>query len=156
MTFDAARDWGDRYAQPGSPSSGEMPVVRIRGAALPRRCVCNESDVTAGDRGESFLCRQHRAATLEAQYRFLPALQHVRSSPRFERGDLRWVVLVDDDSFVFAERLRAPADAARAEIPARIRHSLRRRVTSRAASDAAFTKKVSSRIEATGAWTQKA
>ena len=31
----------------------------------------------------------------------------MRSSPRFERGDLRWVVLVDDDSFVFAERLRA-------------------------------------------------
>ena len=115
MTFDAARDWGDRYAQPGSPTSGEMPVVRIRGAAPPRRCVCNESDVTAGDRGESFFCRQHRAATLEAQYRFLPALLHVRSSPRFERGDLRWVVLVDDDSFVFAERLRAPADAARAE-----------------------------------------
>ena len=129
VTFDAARDWGDRYAQPGSPASGEMPVVRIRGAAPPRRCVCNESDVTAGDRGESFFCRQHRAATLEAQYRFLPALQHVRSSPRFERGDLRWVVLVDDDSFVFAERLRAPADAARAETPARRRHSLRRRAT---------------------------
>ena len=126
VTFDAARD---RYAQPGSPTSGEMPVVRIRGAAPPRRCVCNESDVTAGDRGESFFCRQHRAATLEAQYCFLPALQHVRSSPRFERGDLRWVVLVDDDSFVFAERLRAPADAARAETPARRRHSLRRRAT---------------------------
>eukprot|EP00965_Chrysotila_dentata_P180997 5974939-Pleurochrysis_carterae.AAC.1 len=38
-----------------------------------------------------FFCRHHRASTLAAQYRFLPALLHVRASAAFQRRDFRWV-----------------------------------------------------------------
>ena len=48
----------------------------------------------------AFFCSSHRSKTLAAQYRFLPALQwakrQLHASPR-----LQWVVLVDDDSFLF-------------------------------------------------------
>lgn len=62
----------------------------------PRRC-CKH------DRG--FFCGEHRQATMPAQYRFLPALIHAKSLPQVRSGDTRWVIVVDDDSFVFMGNL---------------------------------------------------
>ena len=58
-------------------SQESMPVVRVHGARPPARCFCNESIVTERfkwrlNSSSGFFCRSHRAATLEAQYRFLP------------------------------------------------------------------------------------
>lgn len=74
--------------------------VRVQPATHPTRCCVRRRG------GASFFCDRHRAATLRAQYRFLPALQVVRSSAAFGSGRFRWVVVVDDDTFVFARKLR--------------------------------------------------
>ena len=50
-------------------------------------------------------CASHRARTLNAQYRYLPALLQVQQSEAVRRGEVRWVVVVDDDAFVFVPRL---------------------------------------------------
>lgn len=55
--------------------------------------------------GRGFFCGQHRQETLPAQYRFLPALQHAKYLPHVQSGEVRWVVVVDDDSFVFMANL---------------------------------------------------
>ena len=52
-----------------------------------------------------FFCSPHRRRTLAAQYRYLPALQLARRSAAFAAGRVRWVVLLDDDSFVFVAHL---------------------------------------------------
>lgn len=56
--------------------------------------------------GHGFFCSSHRRQTLPAQYRFLPALAQARRSALFSSGRAQWVVLLDDDSFVFVRRLR--------------------------------------------------
>ena len=64
-------------------------------AAPPTNC-CRKS---------RFFCSANRKQTLAAQYRFLPALQLARRSTVFTSGRVRWVVVVDDDSFVFVAHL---------------------------------------------------
>ena len=89
-----------------------MAVVDI-GVRAPRDC-CNETAnrstvggvIGSAASSSSFFCRSHRAQTLRAQYRFLPALRHVKASAAFRAGRFRWVVLVDDDSFVFVRNAR--------------------------------------------------
>ncbi len=54
-----------------------------------------------------FFCSAHRRATLPAQYRYLPALQLARRTAAVSSGRVQWVVLLDDDSFVFVRRLRS-------------------------------------------------
>ena len=60
-----------------------------------------------------FFCEEHRARTLRAQYRFLPALAWTRRkwAGAWSSGALQWLVLVDDDSRVnpqiLAQHLRA-------------------------------------------------
>ena len=77
-----------------------FPLVRVRAPPPPKSCCVRHG------RSASFFCERHRSVTLHAQYRFLPALQLVRSSEAFRAGAFRWFVLVDDDSFVFTRRLR--------------------------------------------------
>eukprot|EP00966_Prymnesium_polylepis_P323051 7379268-Prymnesium_polylepis.2 len=57
--------------------------------------------------GTTFFCDPHRARTLVAQYRFLPALAHARrvSLAALRARSLRWVVLVDDDSMINVKAL---------------------------------------------------
>jgi hypothetical protein len=81
----------------------ELPFVRVQVGDPPKRC-CQQS--ARRYRNVPFFCERHRAATLHAQYRFLPALHLVRDSAAFRAGAFRWVVLVDDDSYVYARRLR--------------------------------------------------
>ena len=52
-------------------------------------------------------CGAHVNATLPSQYRFLPALAHARSAhgSAFRAGRLKWLVLVDDDSWVSVPKL---------------------------------------------------
>ena len=49
----------------------------------------------------------HRKATLLAQYRYLPAIQHavIENKARFQKGEASWLVLVDDDTWVTIPRL---------------------------------------------------
>ena len=56
-------------------------------------------------RKSRFYCSAHRKRTLAAQYRFLPALQLARRSVGVTSGRVRWVVVLDDDSFVFVAHL---------------------------------------------------
>lgn len=66
-------------------------------ASAPRHGCCKQQ--------HGFFCAEHRRHTLTAQYRFLPALRSVRQSEAFSRGRFPWIILLDDDSFVFARRL---------------------------------------------------
>ena len=116
-----------RFDVPGTRPADEpsMAVVDI-GVRAPRDC-CNEtanrSTVGGGGVGSaasfsSFFCLSHRAQTLRAQYRFLPALQHIKASAAFREGRFRWVVLVDDDSFVFVRNARRRGSNTRQTRPA--------------------------------------
>ena len=82
-------------AKGSSPSKGRRRRVVVR--RVKRR--------TSGKPAPAFFCREHRMATLHAQYRFLPALSYAKRSAAFKSGEFRWVLLVDDDSFVFTRRL---------------------------------------------------
>ena len=53
-----------------------------------------------------FFCSAHRRRTFSAQYRFLPALSLATKLRPIASGRAQWVVLLDDDSFVFVRRLR--------------------------------------------------
>jgi len=110
-----------RNVQTDLPPMTRAVTLRVRGPSA-ETCCSRAADKKARD----FFCTTHRARTLRAQYRFLPALewakrQHIpgRKSVR-ERNwsssaascerPLRsrlyhWVVLVDDDSFVFPANL---------------------------------------------------
>lgn len=88
------------------PQLTRLPVE----SPSPERCCSSAPD----DAARKFFCSSHRLRTLRAQYRFLPALvwakRQLRSaSPSYgEHRSARsygWVVLVDDDSFVFAFNL---------------------------------------------------
>ena len=65
----------------------------------------NVGDCCRPDEGEDYYCDPHRAVTLQHQYRFLPALAHARALPGWRAGALSWLVLIDDDAWVHAERL---------------------------------------------------
>lgn len=82
--------------------TNRMPVPRVHVIASPPPHTCCHSR----GRAPGFFCDPHRAITLPAQYRFLPALHVVRSSKAFLSGSFRWVVIVDDDSFVFTRHIR--------------------------------------------------
>jgi len=67
--------------------------------------------------GKGFFCGRHRQETLPAQYRFLPALNHAKNLEGVRNGEVRWVIVVDDDSFVFMGnlvRLLASLDSRKA------------------------------------------
>lgn len=66
--------------------SDPLPFVRVRLARPPKHCCSQKSQQQSGT---PFFCEPHRAATLRAQYRFLPALSHVRSSAAFASGKLK-------------------------------------------------------------------
>ena len=76
----------------------QLPLVTVSMSPPPRSC-CTASHK------KGFFCNTHRSTTLRAQYRFLPALAHVKRSAAFASGAFRWLVLVDDDSYVFTSRL---------------------------------------------------
>ena len=90
-----------------------LPLLRVSAARPPAHCCparrrrrLKQAAGGAPDpHAHLFFCEPHRAVTLPAQYRFLPALQHVAASPAFTGGKFRFVVLVDDDSYVFVRRL---------------------------------------------------
>ena len=83
-----------------------MPWVTIGGTAPPDHCCAHERGrASAHRRSRGFFCTAHRAKTLRAQYRFLPALLHVQRAAALRSDAFRWVVLVDDDAFVFVPRL---------------------------------------------------
>ena len=122
----------DDDALPPQVLPSSMRLVRpreyMRGMpAGPADC-CNFSDAdraherTAAPADAAsglFFCEEHRARTLSAQYRFLPALAWTRRkwAGAWRSGALRWLVLVDDDSRVnpqiLARHLRA-IDSSRA------------------------------------------
>ena len=88
---------GEDGASPPRPAGLHWTVVR--GATAPPAGACCRN-------GRGFFCSAHRKQTLAAQYRFLPALALARRAAPFTSGRAQWVVLVDDDSFVFVRRLR--------------------------------------------------
>lgn len=74
----------------------------VRSSAPPAGSCCKQR------RGErrGFFCSAHRRRTLAAQYRFLPALRLAQRSSYSLKDRPPWLVLLDDDSFVFVRRLR--------------------------------------------------
>ena len=88
----------------GSGAEEEMPWVVVKGSAPPAHC-CAKKRSGSGKLRPNFFCTPHRAKTLRAQYRYMPALMHVQRSPAIRSGGFRWVVVVDDDAFVFVPRL---------------------------------------------------
>ena len=62
---------------------------------------------------------QHAMQTLAAQYRFMPALRHATSLHM--RDDTRWLVMVDDDSWVALPRLLQVLDEHNHEEPLQVR-----------------------------------
>jgi hypothetical protein len=87
----------------GWPVNHTLPLLTVSTAKPPGRC-CGNQRTRSGKR-KGFFCTSHRLTTLRAQYRFLPTLRHVKGSAAFASGVFRWLVLVDDDSFVFLPRL---------------------------------------------------
>ena len=86
-----------------SVADDPMPWVTIGRTPPPRHCCALKPGSRRPRSG--FFCTSHRAKTLRAQYRFLPALLHVQRSAAMRSDAFRWVVLVDDDAFVFVPRL---------------------------------------------------
>lgn len=84
-----------------APFAGQLPAG-MDWIALPTRPPPGGCCRKGG--GGGFFCSPHRRQTLAAQYRYLPAL-HQAAVARLRRSPLRWVVLLDDDSFVFAGNL---------------------------------------------------
>ena len=80
-----------------------MPWLTVSRTEPPTHCCAKKPGTRRGAKG--FFCTAHRAKTLRAQYRFLPALLHVQRSPAVRSDAFEWVVLVDDDAFVFVPRL---------------------------------------------------
>lgn len=62
---------------------------------------------------------KHRVRTLPAQYRFLPALHHARTEhlAAFRSGALKWLCLVDDDSWVSVPALLALVGRHNHDVP---------------------------------------
>lgn len=77
---------------------------------LPRAQCCDRRQGGNGwdARGPvSLYCQEHSKVTLPAQYRFVPALAHARRTHLAElaSGARKWLVLVDDDTWVSVPRL---------------------------------------------------
>ena len=79
-----------------TPAPRWATLPRSKDAPSIKRC-CRQAS--------GFFCSPHRRRTLAAQYRYLPALQLARRSAAFSSGRVRWVALLDDDSFVFVAHL---------------------------------------------------
>uniref|UniRef100_A0A7S4C0R0 N-acetylgalactosaminide beta-1,3-galactosyltransferase n=1 Tax=Chrysotila carterae TaxID=13221 RepID=A0A7S4C0R0_CHRCT len=80
---------------------------------LPSRPCCRASSAAGGAAPSGFFCDPHRARTMPHQYRYLPALAYVKKQHLFTTG---WAVVVDEDSRVDVDRLRAaltPLDTGR-------------------------------------------
>ncbi|KAL1510971.1 hypothetical protein AB1Y20_005796 [Prymnesium parvum] len=56
-------------------------------------------------KGKGFFCSPHRQRTLRAQYRYLPALHRAGVTQLRAQPHLHWIVVLDDDSFVFPTNL---------------------------------------------------
>lgn len=85
------------YAADGSAAPAGMKwTVQKTTSPSPSSCCRN---------GKGFFCSPHRRRTLAAQYRYLPALALARGLQPYVSGQADWVVLLDDDSFVFVRRL---------------------------------------------------
>jgi len=91
-------DDGPRQRADSANASMPQLLVDVR---APKRCCVR----TGRRRVPSFFCSPHRAATLPSQYRFLPALRHVQTSDAFTSGAFKWVVIIDDDTYVYVPRL---------------------------------------------------
>ena len=91
------------------PMVGIPPSIRVVHASEYRSNYSNGrtnvGDCCRPDDGEDYYCDPHRAVTLQHQYRFLPALAHARALPGWRAGALSWLVFIDDDAWVHAERL---------------------------------------------------
>ena len=79
-----------------------MAWLTIGNSPPPKHC-CALKPGSRRTRG--FFCTSHRSRTLSAQYRFLPALYQVQQSDAVKSDVFEWIVLVDDDAFVFVPRL---------------------------------------------------
>ena len=93
----------DAPYEAASVAGDPMPWLTISRTSPPRHCCALKPGTKRGTKG--FFCTPHRAKTLRAQYRFLPALVHVQRSAAMRSDAFRWIVLVDDDAFVFVPRL---------------------------------------------------
>ena len=91
----------DNAARADAVANHSMPLLSIA-AHTPESCCSRRSRSL---RRHGFFCNTHRAVTLRAQYHFLPALLHVKRSAAFASGAFKWVVLIDDDAFVFVQRI---------------------------------------------------
>jgi hypothetical protein len=82
----SGRNWTSRR------DAGGIPLVRVRDAIPPSHCFCNDSARQKSTSPTGFFCTSHRAATLEAQYRFLP-VRRERSSKKMKRksGAPHWL-----------------------------------------------------------------
>ena len=86
-----------------SVADDPMPWLTVGSSQPPRHCC--EKKPGSQRRNSGFFCTPHRLKTLRAQYRFLPALLHVQYSAALRSDAFQWIVLVDDDAFVFVPRL---------------------------------------------------
>ena len=89
----------------GSPPARMSWSVLRAAAPAPKSC-CRRGST-------GFFCSQHRQSTLAAQYRYLPALYRAGIPQLSMRSHLHWLVLLDDDSFVFVGNLVRLTDALR-------------------------------------------
>ena len=98
---------------PGVRAVPLREYMRGRGAA-PDDCCARAS---LSEQARRFWCDGHRRLTLAAQYRFLPALAHARSTRAWRRGGQRWLVLADEDSEVSLPSLRGALRGVEAAAP---------------------------------------
>jgi hypothetical protein len=73
----------------------------------PLASSCCAQGLPRTDGGPSqFFCHSHRHRTLQPQYRFLPAMAHARASNFGAfRTSLKWLAVLDDDTWVSVPRL---------------------------------------------------
>ncbi|KAL3917846.1 MAG: hypothetical protein SGPRY_006241 [Prymnesium sp.] len=84
-----------------APPSMRWAIVKASPPPISRCC----------HHGKGFFCSPHRKRTLAAQHRYLPALHRVGVQQLRVQPHLRWLLLLDDDAFVFVGNL-VPATSA--------------------------------------------
>lgn len=98
----------------------ELRMVHLSNTNVPHRsaseCCANASSGAA----PSFFCERHRMRTLDAQYRYLPALRWAKRELASLDESVGWVALVDDDSFVFPRGLARILGRLNASLPLHI------------------------------------
>lgn len=103
--------FGDEGAEVGFSAESHMmmvpPAIYLNGSTSKSVGDCCGDPSRANPTATRFFCDGHRAMTLVHQYRFLPALAHVRSAhlDEWSSGKLSWLVLIDDDSLINIGRL---------------------------------------------------